>query len=128
MKPLPLWALCCLSSISTALAIDIDGHSAADNDRFADNSSFIGNSFDLSGVGRTTTGNSGKGGYWATMISKNVFLSANHYHPGTGDDLYFYSDNDPSTAAFLSSVGGGQRLGTSDLWIGYINSPTPGSI
>ncbi|MCP5537019.1 MAG: PEP-CTERM sorting domain-containing protein [Akkermansiaceae bacterium] len=112
----------------SAQAIEIQGHSAAENDRFADDPSFIGAAYDWSGVGRATTGTAGKGGHWATMISSNVFLSANHYYPGTETSLYFYPDNDAGSSPVVRTITGGQRIGTSDLWIGTIDSALPNTI
>ena len=71
-------------------ALQIDGYTDAKNDRFADSGAFVLNGFDLSGVGRSA------GGFWATMVSSNVFVSANHHHPSNGSTLYFHPANDPS--------------------------------
>ena len=110
------------------LAIDIQGHTAAENDRFANDPAFIGRAYDWTGVGRATTGISGKGGHWATMISSNVFLSANHYHPGTGTSLYFYPDDNAGSSPVVRTIAGGQRVGTSDLWVGTIDQALPNTI
>ncbi|MEJ6780498.1 MAG: hypothetical protein QNK86_13605, partial [Akkermansiaceae bacterium] len=93
------------------LAIDIQGHTATENDRFANDPAFIGRAYDWTGVGRATTGISGKGGHWATMISSNVFLSANHYHPGTRTSLYFYPDDNAGSSPVVRTIAGGQRVG-----------------
>ena len=110
------------------LAIDIQGHTATENDRFANDPAFIGRAYDWTGVGRATTGISGKGGHWATMISSNVFLSANHYHPGTRTSLYFYPDDNAGSSPVVRTIAGGQRVGTSDLWVGTIDQALPNTI
>lgn len=99
-------------------SIIIDGFNTAANDRFANSGSFVAVGYDLSGVALNGT--------WATMVSSNVFLSANHYHPSVGGALTFYSSNDPSGGSVARTVLAGQRIGTSDLWIGVLNSPLPG--
>ncbi len=106
-----------LFSAVSAHAIIIAGFTSATNDRFADDGSFIGSVFDWSGVGLTS------GGQWGTLVSNNVFLSANHLHPSLNSSLTFYSSNDSSGASQSRTVVGGQRIGTSDLWIGVLNSP-----
>lgn len=114
---------------SPLVAIEIQGHSATENDRFAnDAASFIGTGYNWSGIGRATTGDASKGGHWATMISPNVFLSANHYHPVSGTSLYFYPDNDPSPSPIVRTIANGQRIGTSDLWIGTLDQVLPNTV
>lgn len=105
--------------------MDIQGHTAPENDRFAGDASFIGNGYDWSGVGRATTGTAGKGGHWATLVSENVFLSAYHYHPATGTSLYFYPDNNPASSPVVRVISDGQRIGNTDLWIGHFEQAVP---
>ena len=106
---------------SSAFAdIIIDNFTDATNDRFTNDSAFIGNPYDFSGLGRT--------GGWATMISSNVGLSAAHSHPAVDTMVRFYPGND-STAKFLERrVIGGQRVGSSDLYAVIFDSPLPNSI
>ena len=60
-------------SVSAAYAdISINGYTDETNDRFTNSSSFIGNGYNLSGVGQTNGGTSGTAGNWATAISRNV--------------------------------------------------------
>ncbi|WFB36055.1 fibronectin type III domain-containing protein [Kiritimatiellota bacterium B12222] len=100
--------------------LTIEGYSATSNDRFANDPSFIANSFDLSGVAISSDGK------WATMISPNVFLTANHYTPGTGQTLTFYQTNDPSGPSVTRTVNSTQlRIGSSDLRLVTLDIPLP---
>jgi len=116
----------CLTSANAALTID--SYTDATNDRFANNSSFVLNGYNLSGIGRDSTGK------WSTMVSSNVFVSANHYHPAIGATLYFYENNDPSTTPITRTVTSGTRMqedGTgnnTDIWAGVLNAPLPPTI
>tara|TARA_B110000008_G_scaffold279876_1_gene329263 strand:- start:760 stop:1005 length:246 start_codon:yes stop_codon:yes gene_type:complete len=56
-------------------AISIDDYSTTAHDRFANDDTFIADSFDLSGIGIADSGR------WLTMVSSNVFLSAHHFFP-----------------------------------------------
>ncbi len=103
-------------------AISIQNFSSADNDRFADDASFIAAGYDWSGVGRASNGT------WATMIAPNVFLSAAHSHPSTGATLTFFAGNDPGATPVTGTVAGGMQISGTDLWIGYLSSPLPDSI
>jgi hypothetical protein len=103
-------------------ALSIQNFSAATNDRFANNPAFIGSGFDWSGVGRS---NSGK---WGTMITSSVFLSANHYHPDVGNQMTFFPGNNPGGVPVTRTVVSGQRIGSSDLWLGFLNATLPATI
>ena len=84
---------------------------------------FLGQAFDWSGVGQSTTT-----GTWATMISPTYFLSANHFHPGTGETLTFYQDNTTDHPHSYTVAAGGLAInsgGTTDLWLGQLTSPIP---
>ncbi|WP_221030334.1 hypothetical protein [Actomonas aquatica] len=98
-------------------AVVIVDFSTETNDRFANDPDFIGSAFDWSGVGRSSAGQ------WATLVALDVFLSANHYHPEVGSSVTFYNSNDPAGASTTVTVTGGQRLGSSDLWIGLLATP-----
>jgi hypothetical protein len=104
-------------------ALTISGYSAAVNDRFEDDPSFIFADFDVTGVARS---NDGK---WATLVSDNVFLSANHLHPGIGSTVTFFTSNDPAGTSVARTVVSGQRLvAGSDLWVGVLDSPVTEAI
>ncbi len=125
---LPRWmaAAITLTSIADA-SISIQSFTAATNDRFANNPSFVGAGYDWSGVGRDSLG------HWVTMITPNVFLSAKHYHPGSpgtgiGTSVTFYPGNDPSAPSVSGVVAGAQQIGGTDLWIGYLANALPSSI
>lgn len=91
-------------------------YNTATNDRFANSSSFFLNNQDFSGVGRDSSGR------WATLVSKNVFLSASHYHPATGGTLTFHHSNDPLGATTTRLIAGGYKIANSDIWIGWLDS------
>lgn len=98
---------------SFAGAIVTANYSAATNDRFADDPSFIGAAYDWSGVGR------GSGGHWATLLGDNYFISAVHFHPSTGQTITFKDGNNTNDPTFSYTVAGGFAVPGTDLWIGY---------
>lgn len=108
-------------------AISIQNFTPATNDRFADDPAFTAGAYDWSGVGRAADGK------WVTMLSSNVFIGALHYHPGlpgsgVGTTVSFFPGNDPGATAVSGTIAGAQQIGSTDLWIGYLASPLPGSI
>lgn len=109
------------SSLTSYAVIQIDDVGSLTNDRFADDPQFIANSYDLSGV---AIANDGK---WVTMISENVFISANHFSPANGTSVTFYGSNDPSGVSVNRTIQSSQRIGTSDLRIGTLNAGLGGS-
>lgn len=70
----------------------------------------------LSGVGIDNTGK------WATLVSENVFLSANHFKPSNGSVITFYATNDPTGSSITRTVASGQRIGDTDIWVGVLSS------
>ncbi len=107
--------------------IQIAGFNANANDRFANNPSFVLNGRNLSGVGLTNGGGfDGVVGVWATLISPNVVISANHNIPNI--PISFYPNNNPGSTPFTYSVVSSQRIGTTDLWLGRLNVPVDASI
>ncbi|MEM6506774.1 MAG: PEP-CTERM sorting domain-containing protein [Planctomycetota bacterium] len=112
--------LTCLFITGRAVALTIDNSSSALNDRFANDPSFIMSNYDLSGVGRS------EGGRWGTLVSRNVFVSANHFPPSTTNgSLTFYKTNDPTGESININVASGQRIGSSDVWVGVLERPVP---
>lgn len=98
--------------------MQIRNYVAARHDRFYSGSdkNFVGGSFDFSGLGRSSDGR------WATLVSDNYFLSAYHYFPGTGSSVTFYAANDLTGPSYSYTVAGGERVGTTDLWVGWFDS------
>jgi len=98
-------------------ALIIDSGSDEYNNRFntTGDSNFIGKAYDWSGVGWTA------GSRWVTMVSDSYFLSANHWHPSSGDTVTFWEGNYGSTS-HTYTVGGGQRVGSTDLWLGQLTT------
>jgi hypothetical protein len=96
----------------------IAGYDATENDRFANDPSFIAAAYDLSGVSHNNR--------WLTMISPNVFLSAEHFQPATGSSAVFYAANDPLGASVTRTVTAtGEQIAGSDIWIGVLDQPLP---
>ncbi|MGJ8726515.1 MAG: PEP-CTERM sorting domain-containing protein [Roseibacillus sp.] len=114
---LPIFLL--LPSLAVAQS-DIDSFSAATNDRFANDPSFIGSAFDFSGIGRTTQNN----GRWATLIADNVYITANHFR-ASGAVTFYEQDN---TTSHVRSFAGGMRIGSTDFYLGYFATPLPTTI
>lgn len=107
-----------LAGTCSVFALQVDDFSTSENDRFTNSSSFIMNDYDLSGVGRSSNDR------WATLVSPNVILSAYHYAPsGT---VTFHLTNDPYGTSVTRRVSSGQRLGTTDIWMGVLQAPVPG--
>ena len=132
--PLLLFGFALASLITLAEAVVVANYTAPTNLRFENNESFLGNDFDLSGVGRLSRlspadqarednpdplVNPFREGTWATALGPNYFLSANHYQPDAGSEITFFPGNDSSATPFTYQVSGGFRVGTTDLWIGY---------
>lgn len=113
-----------LLMVSSALegSIIIDGFTSAQNDRFANDPSFIASGFDLSGVAISNAS------AWATLVSPNVVLSATHFNPGLGTTIRFYPTNDPGDGYITRDVASFQRIGTTDIWAGVLDSPVTGDI
>ncbi len=110
-------------TLDTSQAILIQGYDEDRHNRFEDSSEFLGNEFDLSGVGRVSTG-----GAWATMISPSYFLSATHLHAPTNETIRFYETNNMSGAFIDRTVESGVRIAGSDLWLGKLSSPVTSQI
>jgi len=107
---------------SIQAAITIDGYTAQTNDRFTNSNSFIASQFNLSGIGRTN-------GQWATLIAPNVVVSAFHAKPATGSVVSFYASNDTNGTPVQRTVtAANQKIGSTDLWIGVLDSNVPNSI
>jgi len=122
-KKLLLVLLGCWIGLGAAhAAITIDGYTAPTNDRFTNSNSFIASQFNLSGIGRTN-------GQWATLISPNVVVSAFHARPATNSIVSFYASNDPNGTPVQRTVTAiNQKIGSTDLWIGVLDSNVPSSI
>lgn len=132
MKPsVPPLLVSCLAlaggSVMLSAAINIDGFTSSTNDRFANDPSFVAAGLDLSGV---AIANTAAGGRWVTMISPNVFLSVEHasFYPANGSTVTFHASNDPLGASATRTVLNSQRIGTSDVRIGVLDTPLPGFI
>jgi hypothetical protein len=116
MKNLLLLLLSLIILVQPILAIQIISSTAATNDRFSNDPTFIANNMDLSGVGIDSTGK------WATLVSENVFLSANHFHPSNGSVITFFATNNPTGSSITRTVASGQRIGDTNIWVGVLSS------
>ena len=118
---------------SVQAAIIIDSFSSPAHDRFSNDPSFVANGYNLSGIAiadlNPGTNTSSTDGRWLTMISPNVFLSVHHasFYPPNGQSVTFYSSNDPLGSSTTRTVHSSQRIGTSDIRIGALNTPLPSS-
>lgn len=103
-------------------AINISGFNTATNDRFANEGSFVADQFDLSGVAYNGTGPSNSG--WLTMVSRNVYITAEHAKPTVGSSATFYASNDPNGASLTRSLTSDrQQIGTTDILLGTLDTP-----
>ncbi len=100
-------------------AIIIDGFTSATNDRFTNDSSFVLNDHDLSGVAIADDGR------WITMLSPNVFVTADHYASPNGTSVTFYGSNDPFGNSFTTTVQSTQQIGSTDIRLGVLSEALP---
>ncbi len=85
---------------------------------------FIGDPYDWSGVGVRHYG-----WYeWATMISPQYFLSADHFHPSDGSRVRFYHTNDGDGSYEEHYVESGVQIGDTDLWLGKLETPVSSNV
>jgi hypothetical protein len=112
-----------LHSSTAESAMIINGYDVQTNNRFANSNTFVGNPFNWSGVGRV-------GSSWATAISSNVVVSANHVGLTAGSTVNFHTSNDLNTASVVTRTitSNIQRIGNTDLWIAALDSALPSSI
>ena len=111
-----------LESVSAQQPL-IENFTDATNDRFVDNTIFIGAGFDFSGVARTTDN-----GRWGTLISPNVILTARHFRPAIDSTYEFYPGNDSSSTPFKAIVTSTQQIGSSDLAVAILDRNVDPSI
>lgn len=91
------------------------------HDRF-DSTSFLGGSYDWSGVARSSDN------AWATLVSASHFVSTNHFKPLVGSTVTFFEGNDSNGTTHVRTVVSGQRIGNTDIWVGRLDSVLPSSI
>ncbi len=100
--------------------IQIAGFDASVNDRFTNSPLFIANGFDVSGIGQDS------GGKWATLISPNVVVSADHLQPS--GNISFFAGNDPALVPVVRTIIQSQRISGTDLWVAKLNTDVDASI
>ena len=119
----------------------LDGTVPTSNyDRFANSTAWIGNPSNWpggalpgtapipwNGVARDITQ-----GTWATLISSSFIISADHWHPGIGDTIAFYLNNNPNSTPVTRTIVAGEGLQESipgdsgDVWVGKLSAPATG--
>lgn len=119
-----------LSATDTAWALKLQTLTLNRHHRFYEGADkqFVGDPYDWSGVARTVDV-----GKWGAMISPSYYVSANHFHPATGEVFRFYYGNSTNGAFEERTVVSGQKVlgdgGTnSDLWIGKLNAPVSDAV
>lgn len=100
--------------------IIIDDFSTETNDRFANDGAFVAGAFNLSGVAFN--------GRWITMLSPNVFISANHFAPSAGSSFTFFESNDANGPSVTRTISGtSTQIGNTDIFLGTLNTHLPSS-
>ena len=133
MRPLTLVSLIALGlklPSSLFAAINIIGYDPLTNDRFENDASFFAAGLDLSGVAIADTGqgpafSGDDGGRWVTMLSPNVFITANHFAPAVGSSVTFHQTNDAQGASFTASIEETERIGNTDIRVGTLDAALP---
>lgn len=108
----------CFSTAVPLSAIQIVGFDTLTNDRFSNDTTFVADQFNLSGVAHN--------GRWATMISENVYVTATHFAPGVGSNMTFYASNDPNGSSVTRSITSNrQQIQGTDIFVGTLDSALP---
>jgi hypothetical protein len=134
MRPLILFSLVTLGiKLPSFLyaSINIIGYDPQTNDRFVNDASFVAGDLDLSGLALVDTGQipdftEDDGGRWVTMLSRNVFITANHFGPRVGSSVTFHQTNDAQGASFTASIEETMRIGNTDIRVGTLDAALPG--
>lgn len=105
--------------------LSIEGFDSNSNDRFANSTDFIGSAYNFSGVGISSAPAGGRV-RWVTLLSNNVYITANHFAPAAGDVANFYETNDPNGPSIQRTISSNrQRIGNTDLFVGTLEAPVP---
>ena len=120
----------CMAINPIMAATKIQGYESYLHERYyvGDDRAFVGDSYDWSGVGLTSISPNDLLPRWATMISSNYFISANHAHPQVGETVRFYETNDPDGAYEEHVVLSGMQIDKTDLWIGRLETSVSDNI
>ena len=122
-KLLACWTLIAAQAATVDADLIVNGFDADRHDRYNNSTNFVGQAFDLSGIGRVATG-----GRWATLISPSYFLSATHLHPGNSATVRFYESNDQSGGFVNRGIESAQQIAGTDLWLGKLDAAIGPSI
>ena len=86
------FSLVILSITNIQAALSLQTYIPEKHDRYANNTNFIGQNYNFSGVGIET----GSRARWATMISSTHFITATHATPSIGANIVFHTNNNPN--------------------------------
>ncbi len=114
---LAVWLLL-LDVGATRAELTVRGYSAPLHERFQNNSQFIGNPYNWSPVGRTTSGQ------WVTMVSPNYFLTALHAAPPLNSTVRLFETNSTSGNSMTATVLSGTQIAGTDLYLGRLDTAT----
>ena len=127
-RPSAVIVVCCLllCSATASATITLNSPLPSRNDRF-----YIGPDRTFDSVFPYNWSGEGRYAQWGTLISPDYFLTANHYTPGVGGTLYFYSTNDSTGPREARTVTWGTQifglfngvLTPTDLWLGKLDAP-----
>ncbi len=59
------------------------------------------------------------------MLSRHVFITANHFAPGVGSSVTFHQTNSALGASFSASVKETMRIGSTDIRVGTLDVALP---
>lgn len=107
-------------AVETSAALFVTGYTPETNDRFTNHPSFIAGSFNLGGIGQTSSGQI------ATAVSANVVIGSWKNQP-TGQ-LYFFEGNNPTSSPIVRNILSPTRIAGTDLFLGVLDSALPTTI
>ncbi len=124
-----MFGLVALSPASGLGTMTIRAYSAPQHNRFyaGSDKNFIGASYNFSGVGQFSSG------HWATLLSDNYFITADHYSPDINESVTFYATNSLSGKSYTYTVKSLTRITSAegqltDIMIGRLNTAVDSSI
>lgn len=107
-------------AVETSAALFVTGYTPQTNDRFTNHPNFIAGSFNLSGIGQTSTGQ------FATAVSGNVVIGSWKNRP-TGQ-VYFFENNNPTSSPIVRNILSPTRIAGTDLFLGTLDAALPTTI
>ena len=107
-------------AVEASAALFVTGYTPETNDRFTNHPNFIASSFNLGGIGQTSTGQ------FATAISGNVVIGSWKNQP-TGQ-VYFFENNNPTSSPIVRNIISPTRIAGTDLFLGVLDAALPTTI